>query len=60
MTTKQICKALDAGKVVTIKGDPSCRICRDIFGDLTVVSLNIDEPTRLATLKDKRQAIIKQ
>lgn len=60
MTTKQICKALDAGRALTIKGDPSCRICRDIFGELTVVSLKTDEPPRLATLKDKRRAIIKQ
>lgn len=60
MTTRQICKALKSGQVVTIKDDPSCRICRDMFGELTVVSLKIEEPTRLATLKDKRQAIIKQ
>ena len=60
MTTKQICKALDAGQAVTLKGDPSCRICRDMFGELTVVSLKTDEPPRLATLKDKRRAIIKQ
>lgn len=59
MTTKQICKALDEGRAVTIKGEPSSRICRDIFGELTVVSLSTDEPTRLATLKDKRRAIIK-
>lgn len=59
MTTKQICEALDAGRIVTLKDDLSCRICRDIFGELTVVSLRPDEPIRLATLKDKRQATIK-
>ncbi len=60
MTTRQICKALRNGQVVTINNDPSARICRDMFGELTVVSLNAEEPVRLATLKDKRQAIIKQ
>ena len=59
MTTKQILEALDNGRVVILKGDPSSRICRDIFGELTVVSLKPDESTRLATLSDKRQATIK-
>ena len=59
MTTKEIQKAIDSGRVVCLKGDPQSRICRDFFGELTVVSLRPDEPARLATLKDKRRAIIK-
>ena len=57
MTTKAINKALDNGRVVIIDGDPLSRICRDLFGQLTVVALN-DEPVRLATLSDKRKAVI--
>ena len=58
MTTKAINKALDNGRVVIIiDGDPLSRICRDLFGQLTVVALN-DEPVRMATLSDKRKAVI--
>ena len=57
MTTKAILKALDSGRVVIIDGDPFSRICRDIFGQLTVVALN-DKPVRMATLSDKRKAVI--
>ena len=58
MTTKAINKAIDSGQVVILSDDHRCRICRDLFGLLTVVSLN-DEPVRLATLSDKRRAMIK-
>lgn len=60
MTTKEIRRAIDGGKVVELKGDPMKRICRDLFGGLVVVSLNDAEPDRLATLKDKRKARIKK
>ena len=60
MTKKEIKRAIKDGKVVTIKGDPRSRICCDFFGQLVVVSLNVGEPTRLATLSDKRKAIIQQ
>ena len=58
MTTKQITQAIDSGKVVCLKDDPQSRLCRDFFGNLTVVSLRPDEPARLATLKDKRRAMV--
>ena len=59
MTTKAIHEALMHGYVVELKGDPKKRICRDLFGELVVVSLNADEPVRQATLADKRQATVK-
>lgn len=58
MTTREIKQAIKDGRVVAIKDDPRSRICCDFFGQLVVVSLNVGEPTRLATLSDKRQAII--
>lgn len=58
MTTREIKKAINDGKVVTLKGDPRSRICCDFFGQLVVVSLVPGEPTRLATLSDKRHATI--
>jgi hypothetical protein len=60
MTTKEIKKAIKDGRVVAIKDDLRSRICCDFFGQLVVVSLNVGEPTRLATLSDKRKAIIQQ
>lgn len=60
MTTKAIHEALLHGYVVELKGDKTKRICRDLFGELVVVSLNADEPVRQATLADKRQAKIKK
>lgn len=60
MTTKAIHEALLLGYVVELKGDKMKCICRDLFGELVVVSLNADEPVRQATLADKRQAIIKK
>ncbi len=60
MTTKEIEQAIDSDKVVTLRDDNRCRICRDIFGQLVVVSLDAGEPTRLATLSDKRKAKVKQ
>ena len=60
MTTKEIKQAIKDGKVVALKSDARSRICCDFFGQLVVVSLNIGESTRLATLSDKRQAIIQQ
>lgn len=59
MTTKEIKRAIDDGRVVTVGDDPMSRICRDIFGqELVVVSLVPGESTRLATLSDKRRAKI--
>lgn len=59
MKQKEIHQAILSGKVVVLKDDPKCRICCDFFGNLTVVSLRPDEPVRLATLKDKRNAVIR-
>lgn len=58
MTTKEIMKALDGGRRVTLKGNPKSIVCKDCFGGLVVVSLRADEPIRLATLADKRKAVI--
>lgn len=58
MTTKAINKAIDGNKVVTVGDDLHHRICRDMFGQLVVVSLIAGEPTRLATLSDRRKAKI--
>ena len=59
MTTKEINKALLLGYAVELKGDSMQRICRDLFGNLVVVSLAADVPVRQATLADIRKAIIK-
>ena len=58
MTAKAINKAILEGYVVELRSDPMKRICRDLFGELVVVTLN-GEPVRKATLSDKRQARIK-
>lgn len=58
MTTKAIHEALLLGYVVELRGDKTKRICRDLFGELVVVSINADEPVRQATLADKRKAFI--
>lgn len=60
MTTKEIEKAISGGNTVVLRHDPQCRICRDFFGSLVVVDMRGVEPDRLATLSDKRQAIINQ
>lgn len=61
MTTKNIIDAIDGGRVVVLKDDPLSRICKDIFGNLVVESLHKEpEPTRLATLSDKRRARIQK
>lgn len=59
MTAKAINKAILEGYVVELRSDPMKRICRDLFGELVVVTLNDGEPVRKATLSDKRQARIK-
>ena len=58
MTTKDIHQAIKDGRTVVLEDDHRCRICCDFFGNLTVVSLRPDEPVRLATLKDKRHAVV--
>ena len=58
MKQKDIHQAISSGKVVALKDDPKSRLCSDLFGNLIVVSLRPDEPTRLATLKDKRNATV--
>jgi len=58
MTTKEIKRALDDGRVVALRDEPRHRLCCDFFGQLVVVSLVPGEPTRLATLSDKRNATI--
>lgn len=59
MTTKEIMQAIRSGHIVVLRDDPTSHICEDFFTGLVVVSLRPDVPTRLATLSDKRQAIIK-
>ena len=58
MTTRQIKQALKGGHKVYLKGDHTSMLYFDIFGDLVVVSLLADVPTRKATTADKRKAII--
>ena len=58
MTTKKINEAILCGYVVELRDDPMKRICRDLFGELVVVTLNDAEPVRKATLSDKRKAKI--
>ena len=59
MTEKQIIQAIEAGHVVVVGDDRLSRICKDFFGSLVVESFHGDaEPTRLATLSDKRRARI--
>lgn len=58
MKTNEIQKALDAGHAVVLRDDPNNTICRDMFGNLVVVSLNTDQPARLATLSDTRKATV--
>jgi len=59
MTTKEIHKALLAGKVVVLRDDPLLCIVPDLWGELVVVSRG-QEPfdTRPATPSDKRRAVI--
>lgn len=60
MTTKEIKAAIKSGHVVTLGDNPHSRICCDLFGELIVISSQNDEaPTRLATLADKRKAVVK-
>lgn len=59
MTTKQIKQALKDGHKVYLRGDHTSMLYFDIFGDLVVVSLLADVPTRKATLSDRRRAVIK-
>lgn len=58
MTTKEIKRAINDGKVIVLRDDPQCRICQDFFGSLVVVNMRAGEPDRLATASDKRKAII--
>lgn len=60
MTTKEIKRAINDGKVIVLRDDPQCRICQDFFGSLVVVSMRAGEPDRLATPSDKRQATINE
>jgi len=56
MTTKQIKQALKDGHKVYLKGDYTSMLYFDLFGDLVVVSLRADVPTRKATTADVRNA----
>lgn len=59
MTTKQIERALMDNKCVALRDDAWKWIRKDLFGDLVVVDIRHgDEPTRKATLSDKRKACI--
>ncbi|MBR1414457.1 MAG: hypothetical protein IJ570_01150 [Prevotella sp.] len=59
MTTREIKQAIKDGCVVVLRHDPRSRLCIDLFGNLVVESLHREpEPTRMATLGDKRRAKI--
>lgn len=58
MTTKEIKRAIRSGHVVVLRDDATTHICEDFFAGLVVVSLKAGVPTRLATLSDKRKAMI--
>lgn len=60
MTTRQIKQAIHSGQVVVLRDDATSHICEDFFAGLVVVSIKADVPTRLATLSDKRRAIVKK
>ena len=55
-------KAIDRAQVVVLRHDPMSRLCRDLFGNLVVVSLRHEEaePIRLATASDRRAATVYQ
>ena len=59
MTTKEIKRAIRSGHVVVLRDDATSHICEDFFAGLVVVNIKADVPTRLATLSDKKRAIIK-
>lgn len=59
MTTKAINEALLSGRVVVLRDDPTLCIVPDLWGELVVVSRGTEPfDTRLATLTDKRRAVI--
>ena len=52
MKRKQIEKAIDSGKLLRLKDEPMSRVCRDLFGNIVVISLYAEEPVRLMTDDD--------
>ena len=58
MTDEEIKQAIRSGHSVVLRDEKTSQICEDLFAGLVVVSMKADVPTRLATLSDKRQAII--
>jgi len=59
MTTKEIRRAIRQGHVIVLSDNPWHTICPDLFGVLVVESRRRELlPTRLATLTDKRKAVV--
>jgi len=61
MTGRQIRRHLRHGQVVVLPDEPWLCFTRDLFGGLLVMAWRRQEeptPTRLATLSDKRRAVL--
>lgn len=59
MTTRAIKRAIRCGQIIVLRDEPCHTICPDLFGVLVVMTRCRDLfPTRLATLADKRRAVV--
>lgn len=59
MTSRAIRRAIRQGHVIVLSDNPWHTICPDLFGVLVVESRRREPiPTRLATLTDKRKAVV--
>lgn len=58
MTKIEVMQAVNDGRLVTLGDDPTQYLMPDMFGQLTVVSMQPDVPVRLATRSDLRKAKI--
>ena len=59
MKKNEVMQAVNDGLLVTLGDDPTQYLMPDMFGQLTVVSMQADVPPRLATRSDMRRATIK-
>ena len=58
MTDKAIRAALAAGRRVRLRGDPYHVVCINLFDDLYVESLSVEDDARPMTISDKRKCEI--
>lgn len=59
MNRNEVIQAVNNGQLVTLGDDPTQYLMPDMFGQLTVVSMQADVPARLATRSDMRKAVIR-